>query len=491
MRRLPPTTHPLASLLALSALTLLAACTSPTDAPSVDAAVQMAKGGGGGGPDVTGAVPSEGAQGSVNLQVRITGSGFDNQSNAVWLRNGEPAPDVQTNSTSYVSSSELIADITIDAAAVTALYDIEVTNRRGKKGVGVELFSVKEPGEVTPTYVLAFPDEPSAWEGVYISDISLTDVLAGTMNGAPALFDLDGSATILPDLGLDAFIQGISAEAHFAAGLDTEEGTWIQRGIVWDLDAGTANRAEPLAGYPFGPFSYVIYGVNDGGLAVGTLSDTNSTGDTRVPLAWEPDGSGRWIPRVLPLLPGFTRGSPLAVNDDGDIVGRNQMEEFSSGHAVLWSRNDDGTYSVTDLTPLADGTGDVIAFVVTERAPDGTVRVGGNSEYTDIPRATLWTVDAVSRTLLEELRAPTSGSVRRRPSPSGEVFIGRNGVWDPGRNEIIAVEPLSNACNPSPRAFDSQGRLWGRTDIGTKNQSSCVNDRWSTQIVALWTKVGG
>jgi hypothetical protein len=33
-----------------------------------------------------------------------------------------------------VSNSELLADITIDAAALEDLYDIEVTNRRGKKG---------------------------------------------------------------------------------------------------------------------------------------------------------------------------------------------------------------------------------------------------------------------------------------------------------------------------------------------------------------------
>ena len=114
------------------AAVLALGCESPTDAPTVDAAAQFAKGGG--GPTVTSAIPAEGAQGSVNLQVLITGSGFDGGSNAVWLRHGAPAPDVQTNLTTFVSRSELIADINIDVAALESLYDIEVTTRRGKKG---------------------------------------------------------------------------------------------------------------------------------------------------------------------------------------------------------------------------------------------------------------------------------------------------------------------------------------------------------------------
>ena len=73
----------------------------------------------------------------------------------MWLRNGVPAPDdVQTNFTTFVSKSELIADINIDVAALESYHDIEVTTRRGKKGIGTELFSVKKAGDTGPTYLV-------------------------------------------------------------------------------------------------------------------------------------------------------------------------------------------------------------------------------------------------------------------------------------------------------------------------------------------------
>ena len=136
-----------------AALTLLIACgESPTVAPQVDTVLLFAKGGG--GPSVEAANPSEGPQG-VTLDVRVLGSGFDNGSSAQWLLGGAAAGKVKTNSTTYVSKSELLANITIDADAVETLYDIEVTTRRGKKGVGSEVFSVK----AKPA------DPPVIWDG--------------------------------------------------------------------------------------------------------------------------------------------------------------------------------------------------------------------------------------------------------------------------------------------------------------------------------------
>ena len=49
---------------------------------------------------------------------------------------------VRTNSMTFVSSRELIANVTIEADAALALYDVEVLAKGGKKGIGIEIFEV-------------------------------------------------------------------------------------------------------------------------------------------------------------------------------------------------------------------------------------------------------------------------------------------------------------------------------------------------------------
>jgi len=477
---------PKAVALACATLVVVVGCESPVVAPTIDGAVRFARaGGGGGGPEVTGAMPAEGAQGTINLQVHLVGSGFDNGSNAIWLRDGSPAADVVTNSTTYVSDSELIADITIDAAALTTVYDIEVTTRRGKKGVGVELFSVKKPGEVAPGYTLSFFANPDA----YVNDVSDSDVLAGSLGGEPALFDLAGNPTSLPTLAPNTGVRSISPHAAYAIGSDWDgiyEGS-----VIWSLASGpTVVRPEPLPGFPFADFENELNDVNDGGIVVGQVIARDLS--DKHPVIWEPDGSGRWVPQVLPLLPGFDRGWALGINNNGDVVGRNRIDAtFSSGRAVLWSKNTDGSYDVTDLTPLADGTGDNIAVVVGDRSPDGTISVVGRGTVASAGAATRWTVDALGRTLLEELRAPAPGSTSPDIGPDGEILLGAY-VWDPATNLVSELLATGTNCSMSSGAFLSSGQIIGRSEVGTKNGSTCsLNGRWVEEVAVIWTKQGG
>jgi alpha-tubulin suppressor-like RCC1 family protein len=59
--------------------------------------------------------------------------------------------DVATNSTRFVSSGELVANITIAVSASVGFYDIVVTTSKGKKGIGSELFAVKSRPVATVT----------------------------------------------------------------------------------------------------------------------------------------------------------------------------------------------------------------------------------------------------------------------------------------------------------------------------------------------------
>lgn len=115
-------------------------CTDrPATAPSIEAAASS----NGGGITVTSTDPNNAPQG-VTLNVRVLGSGYDRGSKAQWARSGVVSPNVTTNSTQFVSSSELLANITIANVADTGLYDVLVTTSKGKKGIGSELFTIKK-----------------------------------------------------------------------------------------------------------------------------------------------------------------------------------------------------------------------------------------------------------------------------------------------------------------------------------------------------------
>ncbi len=96
---------------------------------------------------VTAANPSSAAQGTMNLDVKVNGKGFKNGARAVFYVSGTTdTGGVTVNSTSFVSSTELIANITVSDAAAIANFDIEVLAADGRGGKGTELFAVTARG---------------------------------------------------------------------------------------------------------------------------------------------------------------------------------------------------------------------------------------------------------------------------------------------------------------------------------------------------------
>jgi hypothetical protein len=143
----------------LAALTLAfaVACSPPTDGdvPGVEAA-KGGPSGGGPSPTVDATDPSEGEQGTT-LDVRVLGTNYDQGSSVDFLLDGKPTQKVKTNSSSFVSSTEVVANITIADDALVAGYDVRVTASNGKKGVGIEKFQISQkvqPGTFPVTDVL-------------------------------------------------------------------------------------------------------------------------------------------------------------------------------------------------------------------------------------------------------------------------------------------------------------------------------------------------
>jgi hypothetical protein len=113
---------------------------SPVDGPGSIAAAR-----GSGGPTVATVDPAYAAQG-VTLDVRVVGTGYDQGSMVQLEVGGVPAAGIITNSTHYVSSTELVANLTVATDAEVRLYDVAVTTSRGRKGIGTEKFEVKTYG---------------------------------------------------------------------------------------------------------------------------------------------------------------------------------------------------------------------------------------------------------------------------------------------------------------------------------------------------------
>jgi hypothetical protein len=127
----------------LSLLVLFGCAAETTTAPPVQGPNFAASGGS--GPTVRSADPDSGLQ-NTTIDVRVLGSGFDNGSKATWALAGDTAnatTKITTNSTRFVKSGELVANITIAADAPLALFDIVVVTSNGKKGIGIEKFEVK------------------------------------------------------------------------------------------------------------------------------------------------------------------------------------------------------------------------------------------------------------------------------------------------------------------------------------------------------------
>ena len=95
---------------------------------------------------VISANPSSAAQGTVNLNVTVNGNGFKKGALAKFYVTGTTDPGgITVNSTAFVSSSQLVANINAAQNATISKFDIVVTNTNGRTGKGTELFAVVVP----------------------------------------------------------------------------------------------------------------------------------------------------------------------------------------------------------------------------------------------------------------------------------------------------------------------------------------------------------
>jgi probable HAF family extracellular repeat protein len=289
-----------------------------------------------GGPDpaVKSTVPSA-APRDTSISVLVQGSGYDHGTRAVWALHGDTAfatTGIHVTSTTFVSSKELIADITISGDAPLELYDVQVLTAGGKKGIGIERFEVTQ-------------------------DITTLPTLSGAGDGGIAIND---AGTIV------GFT--VDEKGHFYGA------RWQKRGQVWTLDKLPAptNDTKHAAAYD----------INDNGTIVGVrfyiaADDGDQDGHATV---WPSSGG------VVDL--GL--GAALAISANGTTVGTrfdfNNSGPFNN-QGVVWTRRSERTWSSGRLLPrLPDGHGTLAQGINT----GGNIIVGLAADAADVQHAVKW-----------------------------------------------------------------------------------------------------
>jgi uncharacterized membrane protein len=364
----------------------LVACAEPSPTESNDRDPQRARTAAGTGVTVTSTSPEFAPRG-MTVTVRVLGSGFASGARAVWALKGDTTyakTRVKTNSTTYVSSTEVQANITIDSTATLGLYDVVVL-AAGKKGIGIEMFEVSyaivDLGDVDDFFSLSINSSgqvaaatassllPFVWtDGVR----KMLPLPSGRVSCYVAGINDGGSVTgtchrSVSDSLFRAFVwtasgpqelpapAGVATQAHGIDNSGAVIGYAGGAGVIWKNGVMTTIGGSPwgissTSGHVAGayPQAYVwtaatgkrllvpgeALDVNDQGVAVGWGSATGSY--PLVAFSWS-DGQLRYIGTL-----GGESSVAFAVNASGQVVGRSDAtyarRQTGPGiNAFVWS----------------------------------------------------------------------------------------------------------------------------------------------------------
>jgi uncharacterized membrane protein len=333
-------------MLILSLLTVVA-CTdnAPTVTSPTGTSLAAAKAAGGNGPTVKSTNPDS-ATIDTTLNVRVLGSGFDEGSRADWAFKGVVSEKIVTNSTTFVSANELVANITIAANANIGNHDVIVTTKSGKGGIGTELFEVTLKVTTLPTL------GGTNSEAVAINDAGHVIGKSRDPAGNPyaVRWTKEAGVWTVRKIGLEATPASSQALAI------NEQGTAVGRyplyrnyAAVWGIDGSMTTLGIGWAN-----------GINNSDVIVGSAGSDVAA---ERPAVWKPSGSV-WTVSFLELLPGVPTGScgggdALGISDENIIVG------FVTDGACV--------ETPVQWRPTADGSG----WLPAERlSPAGTLAKG-------------------------------------------------------------------------------------------------------------------
>jgi hypothetical protein len=336
------------------------------------------------GISVSSTLPRSGDKGKT-LDVHVYGSGFTAGATAAWALHGVADPSkVRTNSTTVVSSTELIANITIAPDATIDYWDVQVAAAFCcKTGVGTELFEVTSAMPVGPGSALGVND---AGDIVGLFPVSSTLAHAYVVSGADQSFS---------DIGLQR-AQAISQDGLVIAG-GVDGSTGAPYAGVWSRAPGAP---WPTAGTHLPDLPGMTQGSGKA-FAVAKIPAEGVTVITGIltvpatPVYWESIDGVTWTSpaRALPMPARYAASvnSVQGISASGDIAGQLQ-DPSGNSVAVVWLRNA-GTYTAVIL-PRPSGYSVARLRAI---SPDGTIHAGNvrvSSTGKDVLAPAFWTRDA-------------------------------------------------------------------------------------------------
>ena len=264
---------------------------------------------------VTAADPPSAAQGTINLNVKVTGRGFKKGAASQFFVSGSYDPGgVTVNSTTFVNSTEVTANITISETATIATFDIAVMNPDGRGGKGTELFAVTSNANASRNACTVQPLPAGITLLGSLNYVTSSDVSAyqnlGISIGARQM-TLNGAQVVVVGVGAPPSIGKL--EIFF---IDPTTGQVLDETII---GSGTSAQPHVSVNYVGGARSLAVGDVNGDGIPdfVAGSSNTNSAHAFVGSLN---NGIVDYQTYLLPMPPsatsgGFNVGWDVAVGD--------------------------------------------------------------------------------------------------------------------------------------------------------------------------------
>ena len=423
--------------LALVTTFALASCTEPTNPPVMsDPSVLNARPGTTTDPTVTSTVPSASPRGTT-LDVQINGSGFDNGSQATMPLHGVLDSRVHVNSTRYVKSTQVVANVTITGDAVIDAYDVVVVTAAGKKGIGTEAFVVQLQAEVMAG---GYHVNAVNQNGDAVGDVTNP---VSTCNGPlPTFWRADGTRVTLP---LGAFCGGsplaINASGvilgSLSGGVSNSRGLWIPSGGTYTL--------QVLAPAPDGYRP----------LTDGALNDNNEIfawGQGFARLYWWSAATG-WLSVQVPA--GATACQALAaINNRGEMAAKCTVNGVDNPY--YWSSH--------DAAPIALPRPAGSALVWPRDINDDGVIVGTGLRWRPTPSGYVYDVFPVGSPSAIAPDGTMAGSVPGSGSSGGSPAI----FYSPTSYQVLALTNGGRWGSAGSIALTAGGIVVGGTEANSK-----------------------
>lgn len=324
-------------------------------------------GGGGGGNkvSVTAASPSEALQGE-ELDVIVSGSGFDEGSTATYLVTGtSDDSQIQVLSNEFLpATGQLKTRVRVNGNANVNDYDIEVQNSRGRRGKGTTLFAVKSVetacnGSESKEPVIAY------LTGLEINgDYETQDLMLSSASGCDHYLLLENAAMKTRFKGRKntnyylVGVRGLRLDIEGSNGIATwrDEELEIDRLIGLRFTVSSTGTVTPDAGGP-----EAIYFAPSGSTVRTADVRFNDLGQVELLVMEDAGPGGTYDQRSLVYFNVDTFEMAVLMTGDCAVQDASSNCYFSS-EPPMW--NDDGTeaYLGVDRLPL-DVAGMAIARV--------------------------------------------------------------------------------------------------------------------------------